>query len=97
VSDVWFDDSIEINASRGEVFALLADVQRGATGPGSPVLAMEMNPPGETAVGTRWREVIRLGPGLRMTKGSQATAVEPDRLLALRFWGPRCVASSATP
>lgn len=84
---MWFDDSIEIRASTGEVFGLLCDVQETATGAGSPVLSMAKMPPGPTRVGTRWREVIRLGPGLRMTMWSEATAVEADRLLAVRFWG----------
>jgi len=67
--------------------ALVSDVQRWAVGPGSPVAAMDKIPRGPTRVGTRWREVVRLGPWARMTVWSEVTAVEADRMLAERFWG----------
>lgn len=82
-----FDESIRIARTPGAVFALLADVQDWAVGPGSPVTTMEKLPPGPTRVGTRWREVVRVARGLSMTMWSEATDVVPDQLLALRFWG----------
>ncbi|MDH4308187.1 MAG: SRPBCC family protein [Acidimicrobiia bacterium] len=82
-----FDESISIAAPPSAVFAMLADIQETAAGPGSPVAAMDKIPAGPTTVGTRWREVVRLGLGGQMTMWSEATAVEPDRLLALRFRG----------
>lgn len=82
-----FDESVRIARSPSEVFGLLADVQRWAVHPGSPITAMEKLPAGPTAVGTRWREVVRLGPWLRMTIWSEVTDIEPGVMLAERFWG----------
>lgn len=82
-----FDETISIAAPPSVVFALLADIQDTATGPGSPVSAMDKIPAGPTHVGTRWREVVRLGLGLRLTMWTETIAVEPDRQLMLRFWG----------
>jgi hypothetical protein len=82
-----FDESVRIARPPSVVFALLADVQDGAVHPGSPVVSMVKIPPGPTVVGTRWREVVRLGWRVTMTMWSEVTAVEPDRMLAERFWG----------
>lgn len=82
-----FDSSVTVRRAAADVFALLADVQRYATGPGSPVAAMDKVPEGPTAVGTRWREVIKLGPGMRMTIWSEVTECEPDHLLAEQWSG----------
>lgn len=84
---VEFDESVLILDAPGEVYAVLADVQDWALGTGSPVKAMDKIPPGPTRVGTRWREVVRIGPWLSMTMWSEVTEVVPDRLLAMRFWG----------
>ncbi len=84
---VRFDGSVRIERSAQDVFALLADVQDFATVPGSPVAVMEKTPQGPTAVGTRWREVVRLGLGRTLTMWSEVTAIEPGRLLVLRLWG----------
>lgn len=67
---------------------MLTDVDRYATGPGSSVAKMEKIPPGQTCVGTRWREVVRLGRIAHMTIWSEVTDVEPDRRLAMDFRGP---------
>jgi hypothetical protein len=82
-----FDASVRITRSTAEVFAKLADIQESVQPPESPVAAMEKIPPGPTAVGTRWREVVRLGPWFRMTRWSEVTAIEPGKMLAERFWG----------
>jgi len=66
---------------------MLADIQRYIQ-PGSPVPEMEKIPAGPTAVGTRWREVVRLAPFLTMTMWSDVTAIEPGRLLEETFHGP---------
>jgi hypothetical protein len=84
---VQFDMSVPVRCSPGELYAVLADIQDCAAGPGSPVRAMEKVPPGPTRVGTRWREVVRVGPGPAMTMWSEVTDVVPGRLLAMRFWG----------
>lgn len=84
---VEFDESVRIARAPTDVFAMLVDVQEWATPPGSPIVAMEKIPPGDTTVGTRWREVVRLGRRRTMTMWSEVTAIEPERLLAARFWG----------
>lgn len=83
-----FDLAIDIERPPHDVYAMLADVQDFATGPGSPVTLMEKTPAGPTAVGTRWREVVRLMPGLAMTTRTTAALVEPDRRLGLDWTAP---------
>lgn len=82
-----FDHAVTIHRSPSDIFALLADVHLYATPPGSPVAEMEKIPAGPTRVGTRWREVIKLGMGLRMTIWSEVDALEPDRLLSETWSG----------
>jgi hypothetical protein len=82
-----FDASVHIEADRELVYAVLADVQQCATGPGSPVLMMEKMPPGPTRVGTRWREVVHVGPLLHMTMRSQVTECAVGRHLQMDFRG----------
>jgi hypothetical protein len=82
-----YDLSVAVRRPSDAVYAALADIQR-FIDPSSPVPEMEKIPAGPTAVGTRWREVIRLGPFLRMTMWSEVTAIEPDRRLEERFRGP---------
>lgn len=84
---VRFDGSVRIERSARDVFAMLADIQDWATEPGSPVAVLEKTPQEPTAVGTRWREVVRLGLGRTLTIRSEVTAIEPGRLLAMRFRG----------
>lgn len=82
-----FDGSVLVGAPPAAVFALLADVQDHAVGPGSPVTAMEKIPPGPTRVGTRWREVVSVMPGLTLEIWSEVTRLEANRRLEERFWG----------
>ena len=82
-----FDGSVVIGKPPNVVFSMLADIQEWATLPGSPITEMVKLPTGPTQVGTRWREVVSLGLGRSMTMWSEVSALEPDRLLALQFWG----------
>jgi hypothetical protein len=82
-----FDETVLIGRPPGAVFQRLADIQQGAGSPGSPVLEMEKIPPGPTVVGTRWREVVRLSRRRSMTMWSEVTGIEPNVMLAERFWG----------
>lgn len=82
-----FDGSVLVGAPPAAVFALLADVQDHAVEPGSPVVAMEKLPAGPTHVGTRWREVVSVMPGLTLEIWSEVTRLEPNRCLEERFWG----------
>jgi hypothetical protein len=81
------DISVAVGRPPHVVYAVLADIQLYVQ-PGSPVPEMEKIPPGPTAIGTRWREVVRLGPFLAMTIWSEVTALEPDRRIEERFRGP---------
>lgn len=81
------DLSVHIAADREVVYAVLADAQQYATGPGSPVLIMDKAPPGPTRVGTRWREVVHVGPFLNMTMWSRVTECTPGRRLQMDFRG----------
>jgi hypothetical protein len=88
VRQVCFDESIEVRCSPAAAFDLLANVDRYATGPGSPVAEMTRSPPGPTAAGTRFREVIRLGPLGRFTVWSEVLTLERPRCLEEWFRGP---------
>jgi hypothetical protein len=82
-----YDISVTVRRPPDGVYAALADIQR-YIDPSSPVPEMEKIPAGPTTVGTRWREVIRLGPFLTMTMWSEVTAIESGRRLEERFHGP---------
>jgi len=49
----------------GKVFAFPRDKHLHAQEPGSPVLLLEKTTPGDVGVGTRFREVVRMLPGVR--------------------------------
>jgi hypothetical protein len=88
VPQVSFDERIEVRCPAAAAFDLLANVDRYATGPGSPVAAMARSPRGPTTVGTRFREVIRLGPLGRFTVWSEVLTLDRPRCLEERFQGP---------
>jgi uncharacterized protein len=86
--EVRFDAQVRVRCSPQDAFDVLANVDRYATHPGSPVAAMERIPPGPTTVGTRWREVIRLGPFGHFTVWSEVTALAEPYELVEHFAGP---------
>lgn len=88
---VVFRGSVEVQCSAVRAFDLLANTDRYATGPGSPVRRMERIPDAETRVGTRWREVIRLGCLGHMTVWSEIVALDPPTHVGLRFRLPGAV------
>lgn len=82
-----FDLAVTIRRPPAVVFALLLDVgDYGDRSPSALVPVMEKAPPGPTGPGTLWHEVVRLGPGMRMTIWSEVQEVVPDRLLRERYW-----------
>jgi hypothetical protein len=81
---VDFDLAIAIRRPPPDVLAFFVDVQDHVD-PTSPVPVMEKTPPGPTQVGTRWREVVKVGPGVRMTIWSVVTGIEPGVRLEERF------------
>lgn len=80
-----FDLAIEIRRAPEDVYQFLVDKDLYRQPPGSPVLRLDRLTPGPAWVGTRWIEVVRLGPGMSMTVGSQADRVEPGVALGEQF------------
>jgi hypothetical protein len=83
-----YDLSVTIHRPPDAIWAFLTEIQEYIHAPGSPVPEMEKIPGGPTKLGTRWREVVRLAPGVTMTMWSQVTAIEPRRRLEESFRGP---------
>jgi hypothetical protein len=83
-----FAASVEVECAAAKAFDLLVNTDRYATGPGSPVRRMERIPEGDACVGTRWREVIRVGVFGHMTVWSEIVALDPPTSLELRFQLP---------
>lgn len=82
-----FDLAVTIRRAPAVVFALLLDVgDYGDRSPSALVPVMDKAPPGPTRPGTLWHEVVRLGPGMRMTIWSEVLEVVQDRLLRERYW-----------
>lgn len=79
------DLSVMIRRPPSEVFALLADIQEAEPLPRRAVVRMEKDPAGQTAVGTRWHEAVRLAPGCWFGVESIVTEVEPPTRLGMDF------------
>jgi len=84
---VRFEASVRIARPAAEVFAYLRDKHRVVQDPGSPVLLLEKLTPGDVGVGTRFREVVRMLPGVRGEIRSTVTRCERDRALEEDFAG----------
>jgi uncharacterized protein YndB with AHSA1/START domain len=84
---VRFESSVTIAQPPGKVFAFLRDKHLHAQEPGSPVLLLEKATPGDVGVGTRFREVVRMLPGVRGEIRSTVSRCEGDRALEEDFAG----------
>lgn len=82
-----FELAVTVARSPAEVFAFLRDKHLHAQEPGSPVLVLEKATPGEVDVGTRYRELVRMLPGVRGEIRSTITRCERDRALEEDFSG----------
>lgn len=71
-----------------EVYTFFRDVHLVQQEPGSPVLLIEKTTPGEVAVGSQYRELLRMLPFWQGEILSEVTRLEPDRVLAYRWRGP---------
>lgn len=71
------DLSVMIRRPLSEVFALLADIQEAERLPRRAVVRMEKDPAGQTAVGTRWHDAVRLARGCWFRIESIVTELEP--------------------
>jgi hypothetical protein len=74
-----------IRRPRSAVFALLADIQQAEPLPRRAVVRMEKDPAGQTAVGTRLHEAVRLAPGCWFHIASIVTELEPPTRLSMDF------------
>jgi uncharacterized protein YndB with AHSA1/START domain len=82
-----FELSVTIARPPAAVFAFMRDKHLHAREPGSPVLVLEKTTPGEVGIGSRYREVVRMLPGIRGEIRSTVTRCEPDRALEEDFGG----------
>ena len=88
VRALLYDLSVHVHRPVTTVFAVLADIQDYAVRTGSPIVRMGKSPAGPTVVGTTWREVVRVAPGIQLEVQSLVTAVDPHRYLEMIFRGP---------
>ena len=83
-----FEFTAVIHCPPADVFALFRDVDQYNAYEGSPVPVLDKVTEGPVGVGTRYREVVRMMPGIRMmhsvmmTIVSEVTGYEPGRYLA---------------
>ncbi|MGC9395706.1 MAG: SRPBCC family protein [Anaerolineae bacterium] len=86
-----FEFTAVICCPPADVFALFRDVDQYNEHEGSPVPVLDKVTEGPVGVGTRYREVVRMIPGIRMMRGvtmtilSEVTGYEPERYLALEW------------
>jgi hypothetical protein len=84
---VNFEFRATIARPLAEVFAFFRDVDQHAGQKGSVVPVYDKVTPGPVGVGTCYREVIRLLPGITAEMLSEITVYQPERHLAYRFSG----------
>jgi uncharacterized protein YndB with AHSA1/START domain len=77
-----FEFTAVIHCPPTDVFALFRDVDQYNEHEGSPVPVLDKITDGPVGVGTRYREVVRMMPGVTMTVLSEVTGYEPERYLA---------------
>ena len=82
---MYFDLSIYIKRPPADVFAFFRDKDKLTQKPDSPVLVLEQTTPGPAGVGTRYREVIRMMPFVRMEILSEVTRFERGERLEELF------------
>ena len=83
-----FEFTAVIHCPPADVFAFFRDVDQYNEFEGSPVPVLDKVTDGPVRVGTRYREVVRMMPGIRMMHSvtmtilSEVTGYEPERYLA---------------
>lgn len=78
-----FDLSVAIRRPPSAVFALLADIQDFEPIPRRESIRMVKEPAAPTAMGTRWHEWVRLGPGCWFRTESVVSEFDPPHLLGM--------------
>jgi hypothetical protein len=84
---MFFELSILIDRPPAEVFAFFRDKDKHPQEKGSAVLLLEKTTPGETGVGTRYREVVQMLPFYQGEILSEITRFEAHEYLEEDFWG----------
>ena len=75
-----------IHRPPADVFAFFRDVDQYNEHEGSPVPVLDKITDGPVGVGTQYREVVKVFPGITMTILSEVTGFDPERHLASRWW-----------
>ena len=84
---MYFELSVRVRRPPEDVFRFLRDKDRYPQERGSPVLVLEKSTVGETCLGTRYREVVRMAPFVRGEFLSVITRYEPPHFLEEEFEG----------
>jgi hypothetical protein len=84
---MYFELSIYINRPPADVFTFLRDKHAFPQEPGSPVLILDKTSPGPARLGTHYREVVQMFPGIRGEILSEITRFEPCSHLEEDFHG----------
>lgn len=84
---ITFRSSVVIESPPATVFNILANKHRIPQAADSPVAVLDKTTPGPVAVGTRYREVVRVLPFLSGEVISELTVYDPPQTLAENFWG----------
>lgn len=80
-----FEFAAVIHCPSADVFALFRDIDQYNEHKGSPVPILDKITDGPVEVGTRYREVVRMMPGVMMTIYTEITDYKPERYLAMRW------------
>jgi hypothetical protein len=84
---MYFELSINVNRPPADVFTFLRDKHAYPQEPGSPVLILDKTSPGPVRLGTHYREVVQMFPGIRGEILSEITRYEPYSHLEEDFHG----------
>jgi len=84
---MYIELEVMIEREPAEVFAFLRDKDLYPQEPGSPVLALDQLTPDPPGVGTRYREVVRVLPFVRVVIVSEVTRFDPPHHLEEDFEG----------
>lgn len=83
-----FELSAFIRRSPADVFRFFKDIDKHPRDRRSIVPVLEKTTPGPTQVGSQYREIVRLRPGLTMQINSVLTACQQASFLAYEWTGP---------
>lgn len=85
---ITWSSTIDIQQPPETVFQLLANLQEVPQSAGSPVLALDLITEGQPRLGSTYREVVRMLPGITGEMISIITAFDPPWVLEMDWRGP---------